>query len=103
MSLIMKIALCRSVLSRRSPKRRILCEKHTVLNSLKRLDTMMEGTKFENKFFEQQKLSQENTEVRIKSSPLFIAGAGVHHLTQLIHYGSSPQDLGNENTSWAGC
>ena len=67
------------------------------------LDQRIEGAKSEGKFIEKQiKLIQEGTEAKIESNPLFIAEAGDHSLAQVISYGPSLLNLGNNNPGWVG-
>jgi len=67
------------------------------------LDAIIEGAKSEGKFIEKQiKLIQEGTEAKIESNPLFIAEAGDHSLAQVISYGPSLLNLGNNNPGWVG-
>jgi len=67
------------------------------------LDAIIEGAKSEGKYIEQQiKLLQEGTEAKIKSDPLFIAETGERSLAQVVNYGSSLLNLGNEHVNWVG-
>jgi hypothetical protein len=67
------------------------------------LDAIIGGAKSEGKFIERQiKLLQEGTEAKLQSDPLFIAEAGDHSLAQVVNYGPSLLNLGNNNPSWVG-
>ena len=67
------------------------------------LDAIIEGARSEGKFIERQiKLLQEGTEAGIESAPMFIAEAGDHSLAQIVNYGPSLLNLGNENVNWVG-
>ena len=67
------------------------------------LEDIIDGAKSEAKYIEKQiKLLQEGTEAKIESAPLFIAEAGDYSLTQVVNYGPSLLNLGNEHVNWAG-
>lgn len=67
------------------------------------LDAIIEGARSEAAFIEKQiKLLQEGTEANIESTPQFIAEAGDHSLAQVISYGPSLLNLGEENISRVG-
>jgi hypothetical protein len=66
------------------------------------LEAIIEGAKSEGKFIEKQiKLLQEGTEAKIETDPLFIADASDPRLAQVVSYGPSLLNLGNENTNQA--
>jgi len=67
------------------------------------LEDIIDGAKSEAKYIEKQiKLLQEGTEAKIESAPLFIAEAGDYSLTQVVNYGPSLLNLGNEHLNWVG-
>ena len=67
------------------------------------LEDIIDGAKSEAKYIEKQiKLLQEGTEAKIESAPLFIAEAGDYRLTQVVNYGPSLLNLGNEHINWLG-
>jgi filamentous hemagglutinin family protein len=65
------------------------------------LDAIIDGAKSEAKFIEKQIELLRGPQANFKSDPLFIAEAGDYSLTQVVNYGPSLLNIGNENTSHA--